>query len=57
MIKGLKPNPQQGASREASVDLSTVRVIARCGVKGQGEQQARGCQSTPTQAQSKEASL
>lgn len=54
MIKGLKPNPQQGAGREASVDLSTVRVIIRCGVKGQGQQRARGCQPTPAQAHSKE---
>lgn len=55
MIKGLKPNPQQGASREASVDLSTVRVIIHCGVKGQREQQAQGVSVfTHTQAQSKE---
>lgn len=55
MIKGLKPNPQQGAGREASVDLSTVRVIIRCGVKGQGRQRARGRQPTPAQARSKAA--
>lgn len=46
LIKGLKSNPQQGASREASVDLSTVRVIIHYGVKGQREQQAQGRQSS-----------
>lgn len=57
MIKGLTSNPQQGASREASVDLSTVRVIIHCGVKGQREQQAQGVSVfTHTQAQSKEVS-
>lgn len=54
MIKGLKPNPPRGAGREASVDLSTVRVIIRCGVKGQGRQRARGRQPTPAQARSQE---
>lgn len=56
MIKELKPNPQQGAGQEASVDLSTVRVIIRCGAKGQGRQRAGGCQPTPAQARSKEVS-
>lgn len=57
MIKGLKSNPQQGASREASVGLSTVRLIIHCGVKGQREQWAQGVSVfTHTRAQSKEVS-